>query len=105
MASRAAKLKLASQANTPFSEDELDMAVNTLRSVVSPSEFKLIDWDKYRALVAKYAHESPKLSWSHTAEAASSMMSIIGSPDSPVFRTMFARVLQDGNWEVSVICV
>ena len=94
----AQNMKEAAAANAPFSDEELAAAIGSLKRLLTPDSQGDIDWVSLRALYAERAHLSHK-DWTQTEASAATLASIIGTPDSPVFQTMFARVLEDGNWK------
>jgi len=95
----AAAMKAGAAANTPFSDAELDLAVQSLKCLV-PEQQEKINWSALRDLYATCAHRTHK-DWPTTMTAAAELAEIIGSPDSPVFRQLFTRVLEDGNWDAA----
>ena len=88
-------MSTAAKASVPFDDTELDLAIVSLQSL-APAEASL-DWEALRALYGRIAHRSHK-DWAQTGEAAAAFAEIVGSVDDPVFRKLFARVLDDGNW-------
>ena len=95
--SLAKTMKEAAAANTPFTNEELDAAVTSLKCLV-PEHEQEVNWDALRGLYAERAHLSHK-DWATTTDSAKTLATIIGSPDSPVFRKLFVRVLEDGGWK------
>lgn len=96
----AQAMKEAAAANSPFTDEELDLAVLSLQSLI-PDDQSDIDWAALRQLYAASAHLSHK-DWQQTQKSAAALRGILGTPDSPVFRSMFARVLEDGKWDAAV---
>lgn len=95
----AKAMKAAASANTPFTDAELDAAVLSLKCLI-PDGQESVDWTALRELYANCAHLTHK-DWAKTQESATALEKIIGTPDSPVFRTIFARVLDDGYWDAA----
>ena len=95
----AKSMKTAAASNSPFTKDELDAAVTSLKCLVPEHEAD-INWDALRELYAERAHLTHK-DWATTADSAKTLESIIGTPDAPVFRKLFARVLEDGGWDTA----
>ena len=95
----AETMKAAAAANTPFTDEELDLAVSSLQCLV-PDEQDKIDWAALRSLYAERAHLTHK-DWPTTMDSATQLSSIIGSPDSTAFSSIFTRVLEDGNWDAA----
>ena len=57
----------------------------------------VIDQRRLEELFVKYSQLSHKV-YSRSEEAADQLKDLIGTPDDEMFRLMFKRVLQDGNW-------
>lgn len=95
----AAAMKAAASANAPFTDAELDAAVLSLKCLI-PDEQESVDWEALKSLYASCAHLSHK-DWAQTQKSAAALEKIIGTPDSPIFRKMFSRVLQDGQWDAA----
>ena len=91
-------MKAAAAASTPFDDAELDTAVASLKAFLSADEQSSIDWAALRDLYARRAHLSHK-DWSETEQSANSLAKILGGPDHACFRKIFARVLDDGNFD------
>ena len=96
--------KAAAAANSAFTDDELNRAVSSLQGLLSasmadggPGVRIPGDWAAYRELLAKWAHESHK-QWERTDAASQELAAILGDPEGSAFRTLFDRVLRDGNW-------
>lgn len=88
--------------NVPFSEEELNRAVRSLKLLLA-SELDAetaIDWAAYRSLLAKTAHLSHK-NWDTTSESAHALAGIVKGPGDAVFKRLFERVLGDGNWDAA----
>ena len=88
---------MSSTALLSFTSDEIDSVVNSLQRV-SGLDSPSIDWDALRELIHDVAHKSHK-DWDQTESAASRLASILKGPDDLIFRRMFSRVLEDGNWD------
>lgn len=95
----ATAMKSAAAKNTPFTDEELNAAVTSLKCLVPEHEAE-IDWVALRALYAERAHLTHK-DWATTADSAKTLESIIGTPDAPVFKELFTRVLEDGGWDAA----
>ena len=95
---KAEDMKAAAAARQPFTDTELDTAVDSLRCL-APEDAK-IDWDALRTLYAHRAHLNHK-DWDETCISAERLASIIGGPDDAAFRQIFRRVLEDGNWDAA----
>ena len=91
-------MKAAAAASTPFDDAELDTAVASLKAFLSADEQSSIEWGALRDLYARRAHLSHK-DWSETEQSANSLAKILGGPDNACFRKIFARVLDDGNFD------
>ena len=92
---------MSSTALLSFTNSEIDSVADSLQRVAgldSPS----IDWDALRELIKDEAHKSHK-DWDQTESAASRLASILKGPDDLIFRRMFSRVLEDGNWEDAAV--
>lgn len=92
-------MKTAASQNIPFTTEELDSAIKSLRNVAL--EDCQTDWAALRELLATSAHLSHK-DWTRTETAASALADIIAGPDDSNFRSVFKRVLEDGNWDAAV---
>jgi hypothetical protein len=91
----AAKVVADAKEERPFSEAELDAAVDSLRAL-NPTG---VDWVKLRSLYARVAHLSHK-DWHRTDAAATELRALLGGgPDDAAFRALFSRVLRDGMWD------
>ena len=95
-AAAAATKKAAAAARTPFGDDELDSAVRSLQTLAP--EFG--QCAAVRELFAKSAHADHKM-WANTEANAEELRGIIGGPSDSIFRKIFMRVLQDGNFAVA----
>ena len=95
----AAGMKRDAKACTPFSKEELDSAVSSLkRCLTSSEEAKDIDWGGLAKYIRERAH-LPAKAWDTTKESAAIFEGIVGNPnDSKTFRKMFERILNGGNW-------
>ena len=82
--------------NAEFSSSELDNIVLSLKSLAQPDNS--IDWPGVRTFLSQSAHLSHK-DWAKTQENAGKLSDLIQGPEDPVFRSIFARVLEDGNWD------
>ena len=91
--------KAAASGNIKFADDELDNAVRSLQSLADPTN--TLDWPAIRSLLAESAHQSHK-DWSRTDDAGQRLSSLIRGPEDVSFRKIFARVLEDGNWDGAV---
>ena len=100
VASTAEEIKAAATGHRPFSSAELDRAVQSLEGLAAAAGESSIDWAAYRELLVQFAHESHK-QWERTATASEALAQILGGPDSSAFRSLFDRVLRDGNWSAA----
>lgn len=91
--------KAAANGNVKFTDDELDNVVRSLQSLAGPTN--TLDWPAIRSLLAENAHLSHK-EWSRTDTAGQRLSDLIRGPEDPTFRRIFARVLEDGNWDGAV---
>ena len=89
-------MKEAANRNIEFSEEELDNVVKSLTSL-SPLN-NTIDWESVRRLFSTSAHLSHK-DWHRTQGITQDLYNLINGPEDAVFRQIFARVLEDGNWD------
>ena len=96
-ADEAAAIKSAAAANEPFSDAELDAAMNSLRRLAPDSS---VDWQALRALYAERAHLKHK-DWAQTIASAERLEKILGGPGDADFRKIFGRVLDGGNWDAA----
>lgn len=78
-------MKAAAASNLPFSDAELDAAVESLRQLVPSDASSAVDWDGLRDLYARRAHLKHK-DWSETCKSAEQLATILGGPDDPTFR-------------------
>lgn len=83
--------------NRPFTEDELNSAVQSLQNLAGSSNLASIDWGKLKFKFAECAHLSHK-DWACTTRYAGEIRDILKDPADDVFREIFRRVLGDGNW-------
>lgn len=90
-------MKAASSAQTPFTDAELDTAIESLKMLGQESD---LDWAALRQLMSEVAHVSHK-EWPKTEAAAENLRKIIGGPDDAHFQTIMQRVLSDGNWSAA----
>lgn len=97
--SQASALKAAAVGNEPFTDSELDRAIASLKAL-SPADAP-VDWAALRELYASSLHKSHK-NWAVTATAAASFAGCAGGPGDAHFRTIFRRVLEDGNFDEGV---
>ena len=95
----ATAMKRDANEGTPFSKEELDSAVSSLkRCLTSSEEAKDIDWGGLAKYIRERAH-LPAKAWDTTKESAAIFEGIVGNPnDSKTFRKMFERILNGGNW-------
>lgn len=97
----ADEMNARAKAASPLLDSEVDDAVHSLQNVAP--EGCTVDWDKLRAMLAASAH-LPHKEWDRTAESATALRKILlGDEESSPgltddFRTMFERVLEEGNW-------
>ena len=84
-------------AAAPFTEDELDSALTSLKRVAS-DDGSSIDWSAVRSLLASAAHQ-PHSDWARIEEYADVLGGLIGGADTAAFRAIFYRVLRDGGWD------
>jgi len=92
----AAEAKAAAAGGVPFSEAELDRAVESLKraggSLESPP-----GWAALRGLLQRVAHQSHK-DWARTGDFAQDASGFLAGPDEPAFSSIFRRVLEGGRW-------
>lgn len=92
-------IKEAIRTSAPFNEAELLRSVKTMKDLAGSG--CSIDWDSYRNILVTHAHLSHK-DWAITEQGATKLAKIFGSPDDPLFRKIFRRVLDDGYWDEAV---
>ena len=92
------KLVQRTVTNQTFTVEELESSGQSLKNLANLCG-KLIDYAAYKKILYKEAHLNFKQSFSRTASAASSLEKLLGSSFDPHFKKMFARVLQEGNFE------
>jgi len=80
----------------PFTVEERDRVISSLQKVSVKADG--VDWAKLKQLISSTAHQSHK-DWENTERASDVLAGIIGGPDNANFRSMFERVLGEGNWE------
>jgi hypothetical protein len=95
---RTAEMKNAAANQVPFSDDELDTAIASLKTLAG--EDNTLDWDALRKLMSDQAHVSHK-DWDKTEAAAADLLEILKGPDDPLFQKIMQRVLVDGNWHAA----
>lgn len=94
------KLVQRTVTNQAFTVEELQSSEKSLKNLANLCG-KLIDYAAYKKILYKEAHLNFKQSFPRTALAASSLEKLLGEPSDPSFKKMFARVLQEGNFEVA----
>ncbi|GAB5361063.1 hypothetical protein AAMO2058_000682500 [Amorphochlora amoebiformis] len=85
--------------NGPFNGDEIQGVLEGLQLL---AEGKQMDWNSLRELIAKNAHKPHKV-WPETDKASRELAKILGGPEDEIFRRIFRRVLEDGNWDTANI--
>jgi signal recognition particle GTPase len=82
----------------PFTNAEINEAIDSFKSLASLADVS-IDYSLLREFISTEAHINFKDSFQRTKAAAEKFREIIGGPDASSFRTMFSRIMEDGNWE------
>jgi hypothetical protein len=91
-------MKEAATRGEKFTAEELDNIVLSLSELAPPDNS--IDWAGVRSLLADSAHLSHK-DWARTQANAHKLSELIRGPEDPAFRSIFSRVLEDGNWDAA----
>jgi len=88
--------KKDAQASVGWSEPELAVLMTSLKKAAGESGSGL-DWHALRALLSETVHLPPKV-WPVTEKSAVALAKLVGGPGDEAFRSLFHRVLEDGNW-------
>jgi hypothetical protein len=85
---------------SPFTDDELDGIIRSVRKIYPTGE--TLDFDKLRTFLSQVAHLSHK-DWERTGKNSETLASII-IPDgiSENARHLFTRIFRDGNWDGAI---
>ena len=108
---RADAAVAAAADRAPFTDEELDLALRSLRNLAPKAAVSCagkaagvgvsgqsFDWPALRELLAASAHTAPK-DWARVEATARELGAILGDPGDAPFRHVFKRVLRDGGWE------
>jgi len=107
----ALEMKERALSYTPFSEEEIELLISSLKHVIPLEVSGDLDFDKLANLVLEVAHLSHK-DWEKTIEYSQRLEDLLlphsiategskidDAEKSHLFRSIFERVLRDGKWE------
>lgn len=97
----AEAMKERAAGEQPYTEDEVEGIVTSLRSLLPEGEKDALDFEALRSLLSSVAHLSHK-QWDRTAESSSKLYDVLspksGDDLSAYFKSVMDRVLDEGNW-------
>lgn len=92
-------MKFSATNNAPFSTQEMERTLTSLQNLTP--EDSHIDWSSMQQYLIHSAHKSYK-NWTSTERAAETLVTLLSKPQLDPFKSIFRRVLKDGNWAHSV---